>query len=108
MAIGGKSMAIKDDQSTVAATVRKTTRETLQALANWEGVSLSHYIANILEEAVKSTGQVHTDAVRQVSYNKGSYRIAIPPRICTHLEIEHQSSVAFAPVPGGALIRPVR
>ena len=101
-------MGIRNGETTVAATVSQETKDTLQQLANWEGVSLSRYIAGILTESVKTTGAVKTTSVRNCREQHGSLSVTLPPEITSHLSIEARAPIAFAPVPGGALIRPVR
>ena len=96
------------ETATVASSVDLETRETLQKLANWEGISLSRYIAGILAESVKTTGNVQTTAVRNCRNQHGSLGVTIPPEITEHMQLEAGRPIAFATVPGGAIIRPVR
>jgi len=101
-------MGVRDGESTVAATVPDAVRDTLQKLANWEGISLSKYIAGILTRAVETTGDVQTISVRSAREQHGSIAVTLPPDITAHLSIKRGTPLAFATIPGGALLRPVK
>jgi len=101
---------MRDSQSNVTATVAETIRDTLQIKAAMAGVSLSRYVATLLVEAATDAPVMSSAviSVRPVRDQKGSAVVTIPPDIISHLHLTTGQPIAFAAVPGGALIRPVR
>ena len=103
-------MGIKSYESNVTATVRQDLREALILLAARSGLSLSRYVAQVLERAAcggqREDGQM--PIIRHAAIHSGSCQLTIPPEIVTELRIRDKEPIAFTTVPGGALIRPVR
>ena len=90
----------------ITTTVSTRVRERLEYQAAMAGVSLSQYVAGVLDEAVIPGGV--DGHIRKVRGQHGSSAITIPPDICDHLGIVPGHHLSFAPVLNAALIRPVR
>lgn len=102
-------MGIRKHESNITSTVPDAVHLVLQVKAGMLGLSLSRYVAGILTEAARDMpDEAQTISVRQVREQHGSLSVTIPPETAKHLGIGAGKPIAFAPVPGGALIRPVR
>ena len=93
-------------KTNITTTVAVRVRERLEYQAAMAGISLSQYVAGVLEEGVLPGGTGGN--IRKVRCQHGSAAVTIPPDICDHLEIAPGHHLSFAPILNAALIRPVR
>ena len=93
-------------KTNITTTVSMPMHERLEYQAAMAGLSLSQYVAGVLEEGVLPGGTGGN--IRKVRSQHGSAAITIPPDICDHLEISPGHHLSFAPILHAALIRPVR
>ena len=98
-----------EKDTNVTATVPKAVRERLEIKAAMLGVSLSRYAAGLLTDAVvDAPEEASAIYVRAARDEHGSLAVTIPPEIAAHMMLEPKRPIAFAAVPGGALVRSVR
>lgn len=103
-------MGIKSSHTNVTGTVYKETKRALEIKAAMQGLSLSQYVAGLLKEASLDvpTEAESTIHVRSTRDQHGSLAVTIPPEIGDHMRLEPGRPIAFAAVPGGALIRAIK
>ena len=103
-------MGVKSYETNVTATVRQDLREKLVILASRSGLSLSRWIARVLEKAAQDQKMEaeQMPIIRHAMIHAGSCQVTIPPELVSQLRIQDKQPMAFTTVPGGALIRPVR
>ncbi len=101
-------MSLTNGQTNVTATVPTETKAALEYRAGMAGVSLSRYVAGLLNGAVTDSEAEAIGAIRPVRDQHGSLAVTIPPEIVQHLELVKRSPLSFVPVPRAAIIRPVR
>ncbi len=101
-------MSYWQHNTNITTTVEAETKAALEYRAGMAGVSLSRYVAGLLNEAVTDNGGEAIGAIRPVRDQHGSLGVTIPPEIVQHLGLVKRSPLSFVPVPRAAIIRPVR
>ena len=102
-------MSAKPDETNITTCVSKDTRDRLEHRAGLEGLSLSRYVSRMLTQSVTDQpATIRTVNVRNAREQHGSLAVTIPPNVCAHMGISPGTPLAFATIPGGALLNTVR
>ena len=94
-------------KTNVTTTVESDTKVALEKQAAFTGLSLSAYVAYLITNAVID-GDPAPLIVRHCRDQHGSLAITIPPEVRDHLKLHAGQPLVISPVPGGALLRPVK
>jgi len=99
-------MGFWERQSNVTVTLPAQVKDALTAQAVAAKLSLSKYVAGMLQSSQPIDGAAYTYC-RPVRFHGGSFVTTIPPEIVSALEMQHKQPLAWSLVRGGAVVRVV-
>ena len=98
-------MSAKPEETNITTCVLKETREKLEYLAAAVGLSLSRYVASMIDYDLAMTGSSPSTDIRKVRAQHGSLGVTIPPAVAEHLGVLAGAHLAFTPVHQAVIIR---
>ena len=96
---------MKEDMINVTTTISVALRERLELCAGRAGLSLSAYLASMIEYDQATTVQPASTDIRKVRSQHGSLGVTIPPAVAEHLGVSAGAHLAFTPVHQAVIIR---
>ena len=100
-------MSAKPEETNITTCVLKETREKLEYLAAAVGLSLSRYVASMIDHDLANTDAQASTDIRKVHNQHGSIGVTIPPAVAAHLGVSAGAHLAFTPVHQAVIIRRV-
>lgn len=91
-----------DEYAYVTVVVSPDVKDRLKESADNCDKSLNQYVAAVLTQSEYNDGG--PTEVRRVRYHNGSTEVTLPPEIATSIGVDGGDLLAFAPIPGGAII----
>lgn len=98
-------MSAGPEETNITTCVSKDTRAKLEYLAGAAGLSLSRYLASMIDYDLAMTGSAPSTDIRKVRAQHGSLGVTLPPAAAAHLGVSAGAHLVFTPVHQAVIIR---